>query len=111
MGYVTSDASGNLALSDFGPADLDQIRYDLNRDSHDARSGIAAAMAMGYAPMPSAPGRTSYALNGSTFRDAQAIGGALSHRLNTEEPFAITAAFAYAGHANNAVRFGVAGEF
>lgn len=68
-------------------------------------------MAMGYAPMPSAPGRTSYALNGSTFREAQAVGGVISHRLNTEAPFALTAAFAYGGHGNNAARVGVAGEF
>jgi autotransporter adhesin len=111
LNYVTSDAAGNLALSDFGPNDLALIRFDLDRVRRDARSGTAAAMAMGYAPMPSAPGRTSYSLNGSTFREAQAIGGAIAHRLDTDNPFALTAGFAYAGHGNNAVRVGVAGEF
>src|SRR3546814_10717771 len=68
-------------------------------------------MAMGYAPMPSEPGRTSYALNGGLFRNAQAIGGAVAHRFATEAPLADTAGFAYSGHGNNALRVGVAGEF
>src|SRR3546814_4013475 len=110
VSYVTSDAAGNLALADFGPGDIAGIRFDLDRVRRDARAGTAAAMAMGYAPMPSVPGRTSYALNGSTFREAQAIGGAISHRLDTDNPFALTAGFAYAGHGNNAVRLGVAGD-
>ena len=61
--------------------------------------------------MPSEPGRTSYVLNGTLFRDQQAVGGALSHRLNTDVPLAVTAGFAYGGNANNLVRVGVAGEF
>lgn len=109
--YVTSDDTGNLALADFGPVDIARLGDDLLRDRRDARAGIAAAMAMGFAPMPSEPGRTSYALNGSTFREAQAIGGAISHRLDTDTPFVLTAGFAYGGHGNNAARVGIAGEF
>src|SRR3546814_6172667 len=56
-------------------------------------------------------GRTSYALNGGLFRNAQAIGGAVAHRFATEAPLAVTAGFAYGGHGNNALRVGVAGEF
>jgi hypothetical protein len=61
--------------------------------------------------MPSEPGRTSYVLNGTVFRNQQALGGSITHRFDTEEPLAVTAGFAYGSHANNLVRIGVAGEF
>src|SRR3546814_4392426 len=79
--------------SDVCSSDLNALR----RDRRDAHAGIATAMAMGYAPMPSEPGRTSYALNGGLFRNAQAIGGAVAHRFATEAPLAVTAGFAYGG--------------
>jgi autotransporter adhesin len=86
--------------------------FDLRRlDRRDTRQGIAAAVAMGHAPMPSEPGRTSYVLNGSTFRGEYAIGGSIMHRLSGDTPFAIGAGFSFAGNKNNAVRVGVAGEF
>jgi hypothetical protein len=75
------------------------------------KQGIAAAFAMGHAPLPSAPGRTSYVLNGSTFRGEFAIGGSIMHRLNSDTPVAIGVGFAFAGEDNNGVRVGVAGEF
>jgi hypothetical protein len=80
-------------------------------DRRDVRQGIAAAIAMGSASMPSAPGRTSYVLNGATYHGEQAVGGAIMHRLNTGGPFAVTAGFSYGGRKNNGVRIGVAGEF
>ena len=110
-GFVTSDASGNLAVADFGPGDIAALDRTMRIDRRDAREGIAAAAALGYAPMPSEPGRTSYVLNGTLFRDQQAIGGSIAHRFNTESPFAVTAGFAYAGHSNNLARIGIAGEF
>lgn len=109
-GYVTSDASGNLAVGRFGPGDIAQLDFDLRRDRRDARAGVAAAAALGYAPMPSEPGRTSCVLNGALFRGEQGIGGSMAHRFGGEAPFAVTAGFAYAGNKNNIVRVGVAGE-
>src|SRR3546814_132947 len=47
VGFVTSDAGGNLALSDFGPNDILALDNALRRDRRDARAGIATAMAMG----------------------------------------------------------------
>lgn len=61
--------------------------------------------------MPSEPGRTSYTLNGATFREAHAIGCAILARLDTDTPFALTSGFANGGHGNNAARIGLAGEF
>jgi hypothetical protein len=74
------------------------------------RQGIATAVAIGTAPMPSGPGRTSYVLNGATYRGEQAVGGGVAHRLNFDNPFALTAGFSYGG-GKTALRLGVAGEF
>jgi hypothetical protein len=92
-------------------AAISQLSHQLAADRISARKGIAAAVAMGSAPMPSAPGRTSYDFNLATFRGQEAIGATLKHRLNTAEPVAISFGFSAAGHGNNAARFGVSGEF
>lgn len=86
--------------------------FDLREaDRTDTRQGIAAAVAMGQAPMPSAPGRTSYVMNGATFRGEQAVGGSILHRLDTAEPLAVGVGFSFAGNKNNAFKVGIAGEF
>ena len=68
-------------------------------------------IAIANAPMPSAPGRISYAVNGATFRGEYALGGSLTYRLPGDTPFAVNVGFSYAGNKNNGVRVGVAGEF
>lgn len=80
-------------------------------DQRSARRGIAAALAMGTASFPSAPGRTSYDFNLATFRGERAIGGSIMHRLNTAEPMAISIGFSSAGNRNHAGRVGISGEF
>jgi autotransporter adhesin len=109
--FTTSDAAGNLALSDFGPGDIAQLDRVIRSDRRDSRAGIAAAVAMSSAPMPSAPGRTSYAVNGATFRGEQAVGISIAHRFDVRVPLALTAGLSHAGHKNTAARMGVAGEF
>ena len=101
LSLVTVDASGTLGV------DIST----LPRMQRDTRQGVAAAVAIGYAPMPSAPGRTSYAVNLATFRGEQAVGGSIMYRLPTADPVAISAGFSYAGNGNNAARVGIAGEF
>jgi len=101
VGLVTIDSAGTLGV------DMNIIPT-LRRD---AQAGTAAAMAIGYAPMPSAPGRTSYSFNLATFRGERAVGGSIMHRLGTSTPFALTAGFSFAGHGNNGGRVGIAGEF
>jgi hypothetical protein len=61
--------------------------------------------------MPSRPGGISYAVNGATFRGEYAVGGSMMYRLPTSNPMAISAGLSFAGHKNNGVRVGVAGEF
>lgn len=86
--------------------------FDLrNHDREDFKRGVAAAVAMGQASMPSGPGRTSYILNSALFRGEFAVGGSVMHRFAGETPIAIGAGFSFAGRSNNAFRVGVAGEF
>ncbi len=86
--------------------------FDLrNGDRRDMRQGVATAIAMGHAAMPSQPGRVSYAVNGARFRGEHAVGGSMMDRLNTASPIAFGGGFSYAGKKNNGIRVGVAGEF
>ena len=86
--------------------------FDLRaRDRDDFKKGIAASTAMGQASFPSAPGKTSYALNGAVFRGEAAVGGSLMHRFDSDTPIALGIGFSFAGKKNNAFRAGVAGEF
>ena len=78
----------------------------------EARGGIATSVALVNAPMPSQPGKTSWAGNVAKFRDQYAMGVSLSHRLNSNIPLAMTAGFAYTpGTSDVTGRFGMAGEF
>lgn len=113
-GTVSSDAVNLGQLNTLG-ADLGgQIGtlFELRgRDRRDMKQGVAAAMAMAPPPMPSAPGKVAYAVNGATFRGEYALGGSLQYRLNTGAPVAVNVGFSLAGKKNNGVRVGVAGEF
>ena len=86
--------------------------FDLRSiDRRDMKQGIAAAMSMAPAPMPSEPGKAAYAVNGAAFRGEYAIGGSMTYRLPTRAPTALNVGFSYAGNKNNGVRVGIAGEF
>jgi len=58
--------------------------------------GIAAVAAMANISMPSLPGRTTWAINGSIFGNEVGGGFGLAHRLPTTMPLAVTAAYATA---------------
>ena len=86
--------------------------FDLaSYDRREAQRGVAAAVALSDAPMPSAAGRTSYTANGALFRGEFAVSASLAHRIGDDNPFAVTAGVSYAGGKNTAARVGVAGEF
>ncbi len=106
-GQIGTLQSGQAALQ----ASVDDL-FDLRRvDRRNAQQGIAAAVAMGQAAMPSEPGRTSYVLNGAAFRGEFAVGGSIMHRVDAGTPLAIGVGFSFAGNKNNAFRAGIAGEF
>jgi autotransporter adhesin len=86
--------------------------FDLvSHNRREARRGIAAAVAMTQAPMPSAAGRTSYAANSAVYRGEFGFSASIAHRLGDENPFALTAGVSHAGGKNTAARVGIAGEF
>ncbi|MGL5838522.1 MAG: hypothetical protein ACRCY3_08490, partial [Sphingorhabdus sp.] len=92
-------------------AQINQLFGIVGQGVRESRRGSAAAIAMSDAPIPSAPGRTSYILNAATFRGEQAVGASFAHRLDIEEPFAVTFGISHAGGKNTALRAGIAGEF
>lgn len=47
----------------------------------------------------------------SVYRGEFAFSFALTHRLNTDSPFALTAGISQSGGKNTAIRAGIAGEF
>ena len=107
----TTQISARQATQDLFEGQVDTL-FDLrNRDRRDMKQGVAAAMAMASAPMPSAPGRISYVFNGAMFRGEYAFGGSLQYRFNTEAPMAVNLGVSHAGHKITGVRLGVAGEF
>lgn len=68
-------------------------------------------MAMTTASLPSAIGRTSWAMNLAHFRGESAFGASLAHRLNTREPLALTGGYSYGGGKAHGMRIGLQGEF
>ena len=115
MGAQMSALQQGQAVIDDQIAALQQGQstlFDLrNLDRKEWRSGIAAATAMTVAPFPSAPGKTSYVVASGAFRGEIAFSASLSHRLNTDSPFALFAGVAHSGGKDTAVKAGVAGEF
>ena len=112
---VTTDASGNLAAL---PVDLDGMdrRIDgvaayAREGRREARQGIAAAMAMTGAPLPSRPGKTSWAGNTATFKGEWAAGFSVAHRLDVAIPIAVNAGVSLTGNSFGGARFGLSGEF
>ena len=77
----------------------------------EAREGIAGALALTAAPLPSAAGKTTYAANFGFFKDAAAFGGSFAHRLDTNLPLALTGGIAVSGKGTLGGRVGAVGEF
>lgn len=73
--------------------------------------GTVGVAAMANISMPSAPGRTTWAINGAAFQSE--IGGGISfaHRLNLSTPIAITGAYGNGGGTAHIGRVGLMGEF
>jgi autotransporter adhesin len=90
---------------------FDSLSGEISETRTEARQGIAAAIAMATAPMPSAPGKTSWASNLGFFKGESAFGGSVAHRFDTDNPFGLTAGYSYGGGDSHAARFGLMGEF
>jgi hypothetical protein len=77
----------------------------------EARQGIAMAAAIAHASMPSEPGRTTWKLNNAVYRNYAASSFALSHRLHTAMPLAVTGGVAVGLHNSAIVTGGLEGQF
>jgi trimeric autotransporter adhesin len=76
------------------------------------RRGIAAVTAAAYAPTPTRPGGTTFAVNASTFHGEYGIGVAINHRLSwTSIPVYISAAYGNGGGTQQIGRVGVGFEW
>ncbi|MEO7814965.1 MAG: hypothetical protein ABIR87_05925 [Sphingomicrobium sp.] len=108
LNAATSSFNAGLAAAQ---GDIDNLYSMQRRDRRDMKQGVAAAVAIANSPLPSGPGKVSYAVNGAMFRGEYAIGGSMNYRLNTDAPLAIGIGVSHGGGKNTAVRVGVAGEF
>jgi hypothetical protein len=72
---------------------------------------IAASAALGSATMPSAPGRTSWAVNAAAYQGLGGISFSFAHRLDTNVPLAITGAYSNGAGVAHIGRVGLMGEF
>jgi autotransporter adhesin len=89
-------------------ADVDGRIDAVNRE---ARRGIAAAMALAAAPMPSAPGRTTVAVNAGYYHGEAGFGVGISHRFNATVPLVLSGSYANGGGNEHVGRVGMALEF
>lgn len=111
LGAVNTQLSSvNTQLSALGSR-MDVMNAQIDSNRTEARQGIAAAMALTSPSMPSAAGRTSWAVNAAYFRGETATGASLAHRLNTDFPLAITGGYTYGGGSAHGGRVGLQGEF
>jgi autotransporter adhesin len=125
---VTSDAGGNLATNTpagLGLATTAQIAtingqlaglsnqiIGLSNQIGDVRRGIAATAATAYVATPSAPGRTTFAVNGGLYNDVGGVGFAFAHRFaNTSIPVYFSGAYGNGGGREHVGRVGFAWEW
>ena len=88
---------------------LQQQITDVQREE---RRGLAAVTAAAFAPTPSAPGKTTLAVNGSTFQGEYGVGVAFQHRLSwTSTPVYISGAYGNGGGNQHIGRVGAAVEW
>ena len=76
-----------------------------------AKRGIAATVALTTAAMPSAPGKTSWAMNSAVFNGEVGLGFSMAHRLNTSAPLYISGGYSNGGGREHIMRAGLGGEF
>jgi autotransporter adhesin len=108
---ITNVAAGTADTDAVNVSQLKAVQNDVNDLRSESRHGIAAAMAMAAVPMPSAPGKLAWGMNGANFKDAYAGAFSAAYRFNTATPFVVSASAGYAGNKAAGVRVGFSGEF
>ena len=104
-------SAGDIAQVNARINQVFQQVQNLNQQFQETNRGIAAVAAMANIWMPSAPGRTAWAINGAAFNSEFGAGFSFAHRLNFSIPIAITAAYGNGGGTAHVGRVGLMGEF
>jgi len=101
-----------LPLSSFASGtDIANVNARIDQAFQQINHGVTAAVSLPSIFMPSAPGRTSWAVNAGTFSGDVGAGFSLAHRFDVSVPLAITASYSYGGGSANVARLGLMGEF
>ena len=115
---VTTDASGHLAASSFSAPDIaglqsqvSSLQSQIGDNRIEARRGIAAAVATASAPMPSAPGKVTWQVRGSTFQSEYGVGFGFAYRLHTNMPLNVVGGYGNGGGNQHTAYVGLGGEF
>ncbi|MEW6644217.1 MAG: hypothetical protein AB1586_27175 [Pseudomonadota bacterium] len=83
----------------------------VQRTALQAQHGVTATAAMANIWMPSAPGKTAWAVNAATFAGDVGGGFSFAHRLNFNIPVAITGSYGNGAGSAHVGRVGLMGEF
>jgi hypothetical protein len=108
---ITNVAAGTYDTDAVNVAQLKAVQNDVSELRSESRHGIAAAMAMAAVPMPSAPGKIAWGINGANYKDAYAGAFSAAYRFNMAMPLVASASVGYAGSKTAGVRIGLSGEF
>lgn len=90
---------------------IQQVQQAQQHQFDQIQRGIAAVAAMTNSGMPSAPGRTTWAVNGSLYEGGLGSSVSIAHRMNFRVPIAFTAAYGNGGGTAHVARIGLMGEF
>jgi autotransporter adhesin len=113
-GINPTDAVNVGQLSSFSSnfqSQISSLQAQIGDNRTEARRGIAAAVATASAPMPSAPGKTTWQIRGSTFQSEAGFGFGFAHRLKTSVPLSIVGGYGNGGGTQHTAYVGVGGEF
>lgn len=111
MGQLSSVAGG-LQTQIFGlQSQISGLQTQITGVRTEARRGIAAAVATASPPMPSAPGKTTWQMRGSTFQNEYGVGFGFAHRLRTAMPLNVVGGYGNGGGVEHTAYVGLGGEF
>lgn len=111
VGQLNSMASGFQSQISGVQSQIAGLASTVDANDTRARRGIAATAAMTSPGMPSAPGKTSWALNTAFFGGETGVGFGVNHRLNTSVPLYISGGYSNGGGLQHLGRVGLGGEF
>src|SRR5437870_7442136 len=113
-GVNPTDAVNVSQLSSFNAnfqSQISSLQGQVGANLIESRRGIAAAVATASAPMPSAPGKTTWQVRGSTFQSQAGFGFGFAHRLHTSTPLTIVGGYGNGGGTQHTAYVGFGGEF